>query len=70
VALLRTGPITHNWTRGNQYVKLPFTPEPNGKLRVTAPPLPGLAIAGDYLLFVVDQDGVPSAGTHLWLKQP
>jgi hypothetical protein len=70
VALLRTGPITHNWTRGNQYVKLPFTQEQNGKLRVTAPPLPGLAIAGDYLLFVVDQDGVPSAGTHLWLHWP
>ena len=30
----------------------------------------GLAIAGDYLLFVVDQDGVPSAGTHLWLHRP
>ena len=27
VALLRTGPITHNWTRGNQYIKLPFTQE-------------------------------------------
>jgi hypothetical protein len=46
VALLRTGPITHNWTWDNQYVKLPFTKDGNGKLQVTAPPLPGLAIAG------------------------
>jgi hypothetical protein len=70
VALLRTGPITHNWSRGNQYVKLPFTREKNGKLSVASPPLPGLAIAGDYLLFVVDKDGVPSAGKHLWLNLP
>jgi Domain of unknown function (DUF1929) len=64
VALLRTGPITHNWTWDNQYVKLPFTKESNGKLQVTAPPLPGLAIAGDYLLFVVGENGVPSEGKH------
>jgi hypothetical protein len=33
-----------------------------------APPLPGLAIAGDYLLFVVNKDGVPSVGKHIRLK--
>lgn len=70
VALLRTGPITHNWARGNQYVQLPFTQEKNGKLSVTSPPLPGLAVAGDYLLFVVNEEGVPSVGKHLWLKVP
>lgn len=70
VALLRTGPITHNWARGNQYVKLPFTREQNGKLSVTSPPLPGLAVAGDYLLFVVNEEGIPSAGKHLWLNLP
>jgi hypothetical protein len=32
-----------------------------------APPLPGLAIAGDYLLFVVNKDGVPSEGQHVRL---
>lgn len=73
VALLRTGPITHNWTWGNQYVQLPFKKEKshkkkNGKLIVTVPSLPGLAIAGDYLLFVVSEDGVPSEGQHIRLK--
>lgn len=68
VALIRTGPITHNWTWGNEYVKLPFTKGENGKLEVTAPPLPGLAIAGDYLLFVVTESGVPSEGRHVRLK--
>ncbi len=67
VALLRTGPITHNWTWDNQYVKLPFTKESNAKLQVTAPALPGLAIAGDYLLFVVGENGVPSEGKHIRL---
>ena len=33
-----------------------------------APPLPGLAIAGDYLLFVVNKDGVPSEGKHIRLR--
>jgi hypothetical protein len=70
VVLLRTGPITHNWARGNQYVKLPFTKGKNGKLSVAAPPLPGLAVAGDYLLFVVSEDGIPSIGKHLQLKLP
>jgi hypothetical protein len=64
VALLRTGPITHNWTWGNRYVRVPFTQHKDGRLVVTAPPLPGLAIAGDYLLFAVSAGGVPSEGKH------
>ena len=67
VAILRTGPITHNWTWGNRYVELPFQVV-NQELNVMAPPLPGLAPAGDYLLFVVDTNGVPSEGKHLRLK--
>jgi hypothetical protein len=67
VAILRTGPITHNWTWGNRYVELPFESDRRGRLRVMAPPLPGLAIAGDYLLFVTNKDGVPSEGTHVRL---
>jgi hypothetical protein len=68
IAILRTGPITHNWTWGNRYVELPFTTDDQGRLHVTAPPLPGLAIPGDYLLFVVNKDGVPSEGKHIRLK--
>jgi hypothetical protein len=68
VVLLRTGPVTHNWSWGNQYVSLPFAKEANGELQVTAPPLPGLAIAGDYLLFIVSTNGVPSEGKHIRLE--
>jgi len=68
VAILRTGPVTHNWTWGNRYVELPFEAGEHGRLDVMAPPLPGLAIAGDYLLFVVNKDGVPSEGKHIRLR--
>ena len=67
IAILRTGPITHNWTWDNRYVQLPFETRKHGHLRVMAPPLPGLAIAGDYLLFVVSKDGVPSEGKRIRL---
>jgi hypothetical protein len=69
IAILRTGPITHNWTWGNRYVELPFEAGKHGRLDVMAPPLPGLAIPGDYLLFVVSKDGVPSEGKHIRLKR-
>src|SRR5205814_1330873 len=53
---------------GNRYVELPFEAGEHGRLDVMAPPLPGLAIAGDYLLFVVNKDGVPSEGKHIRLR--
>lgn len=73
VALLRTGPVTHNWAWGNHYVKLPFAKERTNKgrkdrLHISAPPLPGLAPAGDYLLFLVNKHGVPSEGQHIRLE--
>jgi hypothetical protein len=68
VVLLRTGPITHNWTWGNQYVRLPLVKEKRGKPWVTAPPLPGLAVPGDYLLFAVSEKGVPSEGRYVRLQ--
>jgi hypothetical protein len=68
VALLRTGPITHNWAWGNQYVSLPFRSFGSGQLEVTAPPLPGLAVAGDHMLYVVTQDGAVSEGRQVRLE--
>jgi hypothetical protein len=67
VSLIRTGPTTHNWSWGNRYVKLPFVEGRNGKLEVQAPPLPGLAVPGDYMLFIVSHDGVPSEGQYVQL---
>jgi hypothetical protein len=59
VALIRIGPVTHNWDWGNRYVKLWFERRGDGLL-VQAPAVPGLAVAGYYMLFVVSAEGVPS----------
>ena len=39
-----------------------------GQLRVVAPNLPAQAVPGIYMLFVVDRNGVPSAGKKLVLQ--
>lgn len=59
VALIRIGPVTHNWDWGNRHVKLWFERRGEG-LRVRAPAVPGLAVPGYYMLFVVSTEGVPS----------
>ena len=59
VALIRIGPVTHNWDWGNRYVKLWFERRGAG-LHVQAPAVPGLAVPGYYMLFVVSDEGVPS----------
>jgi hypothetical protein len=66
VVLIRTGPITHNWAWDNRYVRLPF--DASGRqLKVKAPPLPGLAPPGDYLLFVVGENGRPGEARRIRL---
>lgn len=70
VVIIRTGPITHNWAWGNRYVKLPFETTGRNRLRVKAPRFPAQAIAGDYMLFVVDENGVPSEAKHVRLRLP
>lgn len=63
VALIGFGPVTHNWDWGKRYVKLWFDQDKK-KLQVQAPANPGLAVPSYYMLFIVDEDGVPSTG-HL-----
>lgn len=66
VVMVRTGPITHNWSWGNVYVKL-SAKRHRGKLQVAAPAVPGLAVPGIYLLYVLDEDGVPSVARRVKL---
>ena len=59
-------PVTHNWDWGNRHVKLWFEQDEE-RLKVSSPAVPGLAIPGYYLLFVVSKDGVPShARSFIW----
>jgi hypothetical protein len=70
VVLLRSDHNTHSLTTGDRYVKLAFQARrgDDGELRVTAPRLPAQAVPGIYMLFVVDKNGVPSAGRRVDLK--
>jgi hypothetical protein len=84
VVMLRSDHNTHSLTTGDRYVKLAFRrkgnrddeknghehdgPKSRNELRVTAPSVPAQAIPGIYMLFVVDQNGVPSVGRKLVVK--
>jgi hypothetical protein len=71
VVILRSDHNTHSLTAGDRYVKLAFRQKGNagsGEVRVVAPKLPAQAVPGVYMLFVLDQNGVPSVGTQLRLK--
>jgi len=70
VVLLRSDHNTHSLTAGDRYVKLAFQPKGaprKGELRAIAPKLPAQAVPGVYMLFVLDQHGVPSVGRQVRL---
>src|SRR5262245_35062659 len=71
VVMLRSDHNTHSLTTGDRYVKLAFHQKgaaKKGELRVRAPKLPAQAVPGIYLIFVLDQSGVPSLAKRLYLK--
>jgi hypothetical protein len=84
VVLLRSDHNTHSLTTGDRYIKMAFRPKDGGddddddghgrrsgkegRLRVTAPRLPAQAIPGVYMLFVLDEAGVPSVGKQVRLR--
>jgi len=73
VSIIRTGFVTHQLHTDNRYVKLYVksikggTGNDNKVLTVAAPNLPAQAIPGDYMLFVVNNNGVPSVAKHIRL---
>jgi hypothetical protein len=69
VAIMRTGFITHTLNTDNRYVKLSFTqPGNSNELVISAPGMPAHAIPGDYMLFVLNEAGVPSIAKRIRLK--
>jgi hypothetical protein len=59
VCIIRTGSMSHSLCTDRRYIKLPFSKVGGNVLRVTAPVLPGTAIGGYYMLFVVKDTGTP-----------
>lgn len=70
VVMLRSDHNTHSLTTGDRYVKLAFSPKGaarKGEIRIRAPKLPAQAVPGIYMLFVLDQVGVPSLANRIYL---
>jgi hypothetical protein len=66
VALIRTGASTHSVDMSQNYVPLTFTAGSN-QLLVQAPGNGNVATPGVYMLFIVDDQGVPSVASFVRL---
>ena len=66
VVLIRTGAVTHFFDENERFLPLSFTQAPSG-LTVTAPVNANLAPPGYYMLFIVNNDGVPSVAPFVQL---
>jgi hypothetical protein len=64
VVLIRLGAVTHQFDQNQRYVPLTFTPIANG-LSVRMSASANVAPPGDYMLFIVTDDGVPSVAAFV-----
>jgi hypothetical protein len=60
VSLVRNGVTTHSFDAGQRLVDAPITARTGGKVTASITGTPDLAPPGWYMLFLVDQHGVPS----------
>ncbi len=68
VALLRCGSCTHAFNPDQRYVTLKFKHTGGDELLVTAPPNGNIAPSGLYFLYTINRQGLPSAGTTLYVS--
>ncbi|CAN5848091.1 hypothetical protein BH23ACT10_BH23ACT10_15720 [soil metagenome] len=66
VALVRTGSVTHSFDMDQRFMELDFT-QSGGQLSVRGPRSANVAPPGQYMLFVFDENGVPSVAKILQL---
>ncbi len=69
VALVRNGSVTHAFGMDQRLVELSFTAG-NGSITVTAPPNGNIAPPGYYMLFLLNNSGVPSIAPFVQLMGP
>ncbi len=67
VVLLRMSSVTHSVNMGQRYLRLATLSSTGGTISVPAPANANLAPPGYYMLFVVDDDGVPSEASIMRL---
>jgi hypothetical protein len=68
VVLMRNGAVTHAFNMDQRYVGLAFT-SGAGVLSVTGPPNGNIAPPGYYMLFILNNAGVPSVATMVQISQ-
>jgi Domain of unknown function (DUF1929) len=66
-SLISSGVTTHSFDSGQRLVDLEITSRNHDSLDVTVTPNHNLAPPGWYMLFLVDQQGVPSIATWIHL---
>jgi galactose oxidase-like protein len=66
-SLIKNGVTTHSFDSGQRLINLEIVTRANNSLQVTVTPNPNLAPPGWYMLFLVDQQGVPSVATWIHL---
>jgi hypothetical protein len=66
VVLMALGSTTHSFDQNQRYVPLEHRVA-DGKVVFSAPSDPNVAPPGDYLLFLVSNEGTPSVGKHVRL---
>ena len=69
VSLIRNAAVTHSFDESTRRVSLSFTAS-NGTLNVQAPANGGDAPPGNYMLFIVNSNGVPSVASWVHLPAP
>ncbi len=67
VILMRPGSNTHSFDMDQRYVGMSFTAS-SGSLTVTAPPNSNIAPPGYYMLFIINNNGVPSVAPFVLLS--
>jgi Domain of unknown function (DUF1929) len=67
VRLIRLGSVTHAFDQNGRTMSLPFVTSVGG-VSVSAPPNSNVAPPGDYMVFILNRNGVPSAGKFVRLQ--
>ncbi len=60
VTFIKTTAVTHSFNVEQRYMELPFSSDNSGTIQVGLPASPTVATPGFYLMFVVNDSGIPS----------
>ena len=65
---MRAGAVTHGFNHNQRYVGCAITGSGAFQVHAAAPPNGNVAPPGHYLLFLVDNDRIPSTGAWIQLS--